>query len=178
MLKSISNYWRDSLLRILLIVILCGFSYIALWASIVITDNTDLSFAIPVISPWLHSSLAHFIGNMIPIFVLILHEKNQFSIPKLMLIPIVIDLVFLPLTLFGVNPVIGLSKFVFFLFARLMLTERKHKLVYTSIFIFIITLEILQIGSSDLISHEGHVFGSILGIISLAAERYGILKRI
>ena len=178
MLKSISNYWRESLLRILLIVILCGFSYIALWASIVITGDTDLSFAIPVISPWIHSSLAHFIGNLIPIFVLILHEKNQFRISKLILIPIIIDVFFLPLTLFGINPVIGLSKFVFFLFARFMLAERKDKLIYTSIFVFIITLEVLKIGSSDLISHEGHIFGSMLGIISLAAERYGLLKRI
>jgi hypothetical protein len=59
-----------------------------------------------------------------------------------------------------------------------MLAERKDKLIYTSIFVFIITLEVLKIGSSDLISHEGHIFGSMLGILSLAAERYGLLKRI
>ena len=178
MLRTITNHLRESILRILFISFLCISSYSAVWLAIIITGDTDLSFSIPLISPWIHSDLSHFIGNLIPIFILMLHEKNQFRVSSILLIPILIDISFLPFILFDVNPVIGLSKFVFFLFARSMLTMKKNKLVYVSIFVFIITCELLQIGNKDLVSHEGHVFGSILGILSVVAERYGLFKRI
>jgi len=177
MLKYFINYSKESFLKTLAISAVCLFSYFVAWLVVIFTGDADFALRLPFISPWIHSDLSHFLINIIPLFVLMLSEKNRFKISCLLIIPILIEVAFLPLIFFGTATVIGLSKFIFFLFARFMLTRENNKVIHQSVFVFIFTLELLQIGSGDLISHEGHIFGSILGIISIYAEKKGLLKR-
>ena len=138
---------------------------------LVLGDNAgNLSMSNPFISGFLHSNLNHFFTNIIILFLLLLPGINRdFDFNKILWVTTILSFLYLPITILGITqPAIGISGTWFFLSSRWFLSWNKNPTIGKTIFWILLAAESYSLLlPSDGVAHIMHIFGSILGYISL-----------
>lgn len=155
-----------------LIVLACFASFMihCMQMAILGDDAGNLSMSNPFISGFLHSTINHFITNMVILFLLLLPEVNRdYDFHKILWVTTILSFLYLPITILGITqPAIGISGTWFFLSSRYFLTWKRNPTIGKTIFWILLTAEIFGLTlPSDGVAHFMHILGSVLGYLSL-----------
>lgn len=152
------------------------FIFLAWFATLIISVIVKLIFGDlsdnimnfnPFINGFIHAGWSHLIWNLSLIFIFLVPTVNQhYTFYSLYFITLFISLVYFPISLLMGIPAVGISGTMYFMMTRVCLNKKN---IFLYIFFGIMFgYEMTNFNVlSDGTAHIVHIFGSVLGFISL-----------
>lgn len=132
----------------------------------------------PFVSGFIHGGLDHILFNLGMIFLFSLSPINsEYDIKRIFWVTFILSCLYLPVSLLHITePAIGISGTCFFLMTRFFFSRNSYKILWYSLYFFLLLSELYTIAENDGTAHGVHILGALLGYISLKKDSVWIPK--